>query len=294
MVKVVVNNTRGLVQSSGNATFIQNQLQTTEGAAFLKEGAAQSGHTGLLIGKGLAQHGTADPYTQGASALWPLGTRMVYGDRQFVYALNGASGITAGLLCQAAVHQGSDHKDMNTTAAVTAGSYTVSLETNGTDLTENQYAGGYLYVNDGTGEGQNWKIRSHAAHDHSEDPTCVFTLFDPVETALGSGTASTVTIHQNKGYKVVVAKHAETSALVGATVIPMDANKYGWLQVSGPAALLTVGTIVVGNIVTRATATANGGVEAMAATSGLATSVGEVMVVNANTEYSLIDMRIGF
>ncbi len=283
MPKVKISNSRGLEQSTGTG-------MVCEELTVRKEGASKVGHTGLIVGKGSAADAQADPYTQGTTQLWPLGTRMIYGDREFVYTLIGGSGITAGKLCQAAVHQGADHHDMSLTAAVAAGSYTVSIETAGTDLTKDQYAGGYLWVNDGTGEGQLFKIKSHAAHDHSEDPTCVFTLYDPVETALAASGTSLVTIHQNKQYKVVIAAHAETAALVGATVIPMDADNYGWLQTRGPAALWTLGTVVVGNNVTRATATSNGPVQA--AGDDVSVVVGEVMVVNVTTDYSLIDMRL--
>jgi hypothetical protein len=107
-----------------------------------------------------------------------------------------------------------------------------------------------------------------------------------------AGGTSKVTIHQQKHYKVVLAAHAETAALAGVTVRDVTADYYCWLQVSGPAAALTLGTIVVGNNVTRATATTNGAVQA--AGSDVDTILGEVMVVNVTTDYSLIDLRIGF
>lgn len=292
MVRVIVDNAKGLHQKSGNGMDINSEIQLSEGLSVLKEGVSQIGHTGLIVGKGQSRHAAADPYTESATQLWPLGTRMVYGDRQFVYALNGGSGITAGKLVQSAVHQGADHKNMETTAAVSAGSYTISIETNGTDLTKDQYAGGYLYVNDGTGQGQLFKIKSHAAHSHSGDPTCVFTLYDPVVTALASGATSEVTIHQNKQYKVVVSAHAQTASVVGATVIDLTADYYGWLQVSGPAALLALGSLVVGQHATRSTATTAGAVQP--AGNDVSTIVGEVMIPHTAGENALIDMRIGF
>jgi len=54
--------------------------------------------------------------------------------------------------------------------------------------------------------------------------------------------------------------------------------------------LWTLGTVVVGNNVTRATATSNGPVQA--AGDDVSVVVGEVMVVNVTTDYSLIDMRL--
>ena len=293
MPQIQITDSRGLEQKTGTGLVVNSITNTTEGLTVLKEGVSQMGHTGLIIGKNQSTHAAADPYTESATQLWPLGTRMVYGDRQFVYALMGGSGVTAGKLVQSAVHQGAHHLDMDVTSGdvPAVGAHRISIETNGTDLTANQYAGGYIYVNDGTGEGQLMKIKSHAAHTHGSDPTCVFTTFDPVTVALVNSD-SKVTIHQQKHYKVVLAAHAETAAVAGLTVRDVTADYYCWLQVSGPAAALTLGTIVVGNNVTRATATTNGAVQA--AGSDVDTILGEVMVVNVTTDYSLIDLRIGF
>jgi len=145
-------------------------------------------------------------------------------------------------------------------------------------------------VNDGTGEGQLMKIKSHAAHVHGSDPTVVMTTFDPVTVALADSGASKVTIHQNKYYKVVVSPTSEASALAGVTVRDMTDENFGWLQVRGPSALLTNGTIVVGQNVCRGQTTA-GSVDA--APDDVTTVVGEVMVVNVTTDYSLIDLKVG-
>ena len=286
MPKVKISNSKCIEQTTGTGVLVEELTMR-------RDGEAKLGHTGFILGKNSAADATADPYQESATQLWPLGTRMIYGDRQFVYALMGGSGVTAGKLVQSAVHQGADHLDMDVTSGdvPAIGAHRISIETNGTDLTKDQYAGGYIYVNDGTGEGQLMKIKSHAAHDHSNDPTCVFTTFDPVTVALVNSD-SKVTIHQQKHYKVVIAAHAETAALAGLTVRDMSADYYGWLQVSGPAAALTRGTIVVGNQVNRSTASVNGAVEA--AGDDVSVTVGEVLVVNVNTDYSLIDLRIGF
>ena len=76
---------------------------------------------------------------------------------------------------------------MSATAAyaiTTSETTVISIETVGTDLTANQYQEGYLYVNDGTGQGQSWKVKSHPAHDHSDDASCEITVYGKVSTAL--------------------------------------------------------------------------------------------------------------
>jgi ligand-binding sensor domain-containing protein len=73
---------------------------------------------------------------------------------------------------------------MTATAAVAAGETAISVETGGTDLTLNQYADGYLWVNDVNGEGQMLRVKSNPAHDHSSDPSVVITCYDDLATAL--------------------------------------------------------------------------------------------------------------
>ena len=72
------------------------------------------------------------------------------------------------------------------TAAVAAGETAISVETGGTDITLNQYADGYLWVNDVAGEGQMLRVKSHPAHDHSADPSVEITCYDDLKTALES------------------------------------------------------------------------------------------------------------
>lgn len=76
---------------------------------------------------------------------------------------------------------------------------------------------------------------------------------------------------------------------MGATVIDMTASYYGWFTVSGPQALLSVGTVVVSNICVRSGGTAGG---VAPATDNVLTEIGEVMAARADTEYSLVYMNL--
>ena len=87
-----------------------------------------------------------DPYQQGTTKLFPLGSKLKYGDREFVYAFMGGA-CTAGKLVAHKEHGKANHTNMAPTANTAAGSYTVSIETAGdTDLTANEYADGYIYI----------------------------------------------------------------------------------------------------------------------------------------------------
>jgi hypothetical protein len=246
------------------------------------------------MGKGSNPDSIINPFTSGTTSVSdalgndiPLGSVLYYGDRVFRYGLNGGVALTAGKLVQTIVGTKADHQDLAPTAAVAAGEYEISVETAGTDLTLNQYAGGYLYVNDGAGEGQCLKIKSNPVHDHSDDPSVVITCHDALATAIA--TSSKVSLMSDPWSGLVVAPAAETGAAMGVPVVDMAASAYGWFQTHGPAAVLTVGTIVLGHNVVRS-ATVAGGVAP--ATSDILDIVGTCMLVDVTTDYSLIKLNI--
>ena len=234
----------------------------------------------------------ADPYSESSTQLFPLGSTLHWGDRVFKYAqMDGA--VTAGKLLQQKASIIANHSQMTATAAVSADSDAaqtdISVETQGdTDITANQYQDGYLWVNDATGEGQSWRIKSHPAHDHSSDPSIVITVYGGVKTALA--TASELGICQNVYKDVIVAPTAETGCIVGATNIDMTDDYYGWIQVRGPKAILAGGTIVLGQNVTRSGNDA-GAVEV--GSDDVLQPVGQSMASTVvDAEYNLINLMI--
>ena len=267
------------VNSSGNVT-------NTAGGHLQYAAATGYGPADLIVGKGGSQYGTVNPYAESSTQLFPLGAMLVYGNNVNRYGLNGGSGITAGKLV-AHQAQDSNHLNMTATAAVSAGETAISVETGGNDLTLNEYADGYLYVNDVNGEGQTMRVKSNPAHDHSDDPSVVITTYDPLVTALT--TSSQLSLIHNPYSQVVVAPTAEAGAVVGATLIDMTADYYGWFTVAGPQALLTEGTLVLGHNCMRSDSTA-GAVEPSSGSTLV--NIGQVMVVNATTEYSLVWMNL--
>jgi hypothetical protein len=250
--------------------------------------------TDFFTGKGSNPDSIINPFTSGTTSITdslgndiPLGSVLYYGDRVFRYGLAGGVALTAGKLVQTIVGTKADHQDLAPTAAVVAGEYAISVETAGTDLTLNQYAGGYLYVNDGDGEGQCLKIKSNPVHDHSDDPSVIITCHDALATAIA--TSSKVSLMSDPWSGLVVAPAAETGAVMGCPLVDMALSAYGWFQTHGPAAVLTVGTVVLGHNVVRS-ATVAGGVAP--ATSDILDIVGTCMLVDVTTDYSLIKLNI--
>ena len=280
-----INSSTGAV-TDGLVINADGNIFTDDGGHIQYVAASGFGPADLIVGKGGSQYATANPYAESATQLFPLGSKLIYGNNTYRYVGIGGTAVTAGkLLQQPAVV--SDHANMSATAAVAAGETAISVETGGTDITLNQYANGYLWVNDVAGEGQMLRVKSNPAHDHSADPSIVITCYDALATALT--TNSQLTLLADPSNDLIVAPAAETGALMGATVIDLTADYFGWAVTSGPAALLTVGTLVVGNAAVRSGGTAGG---VAPATDNVLMEVGDVMAVSANTEYSLINMNL--
>ena len=280
--------TQGIEEYETNITFgdgidITGSIKTTAGSHMQYTEAAGYAASDFLVGKGSSSYGTVDPFTSGASQLFPLGSKLLYGNTTYRYCKMGSGAVTAGK-CVTHAASISDHFDLTPTAGVAAGETAISVETAGTDITLNQYAGGYLYVNDAAGEGQMLRIRSNPAHDHSDDASIVITTYDDLATAIT--TSSRITLIADPLSALIVQAATTTGATMGVTVVDMAASHFGWMAVSGPQAVLTSGTLVVGNH-----AVPLGAAGAVGPAAGdVIQVIGTVMIVNVTTDYSLINL----
>jgi len=265
-----------VINSDGN-------IFTDAGAHTQYVAATGYGPADFIVGKGGSQYNTVDPFTSGLSELFPLGSRLLYGNTVYAYGRLAATAVTAGK-CVTHAASIADHFDLTPTAGVAAGETAISVETAGTDITLNQYANGYLYVNDAAGEGQMLRIKSNPAHDHSADPSIVITCYDDLATAIT--TSSRITLIPDPRSGQIVQAATTTGATLGVTIVDMAASAYGWFAVSGPATVLTSGTLVVGNH-----AVPLGAPGAVGPAAGdVIQVIGTVMIVNVTTDYSLINL----
>lgn len=213
-----------------------------------------------------------------------LGARLVLGERVFRYCEDAGSGLSAAQLVQAAAPV-AHHNNVAASAAVAAGGYQVIPTLGATAAAINLYQNGWLHVNDAAGEGQLYRIKSHPAADASA--TLTVTLYDQIITALT--TSSEVTLTQNLYKDVIVVPTTLTGAVVGVNLIDITASYYFWAQTKGPCAVLTAGTVVIGNNVCPIT---TAGAVGPLATDSILPIVGRVIQVNASEEYSLIDLNL--
>ena len=182
-----------------------------------------------------------------------LGTKGLMPDgRVFRYSLAGEA-ITAGLMCQTPLAIANHDMDL-VTAAAAAGATSIVSTLGGTAVTKDQYKGGTLYVNDGDGEGQTFRIATHAAVSSSGAFTVPFEGKQTVKTAL---TASyNGTLLYNTTADGIPTGFSPTDVANGA---------YFWQQTYGDAAVLVNGTVVLGQCVVPGTTT-SGSVDAHVAT----------------------------
>jgi hypothetical protein len=289
-VQALIENLKRDINLS-NSSLLNGILRKKAGDAGTQE------DTTFIVGRNaVGQDGTAiDPYAVSSTQQFPLGALLVYNDREYRYAKAGAT-IPAGNVCQTRLKaHATNHLDLDC-AAAPIGATTVAVETAGTNIVANEYAGGYLYVNDGTGEGLAYKVKSHPAHVHATDATCVITLYDPIKVALVASGTSKVSLAHNKYEKIIKAPGTSplTGEVVGVASSVLASGNYFWLQVKGPAAVLVSGTVVIGDSVCVTISGGTAGAVIARAADGAAQrvsrSVGQVMQVNASTDYALIDL----
>jgi|TARA_E500000318_G_scaffold90401_1_gene88296 hypothetical protein len=246
-----------------------------------------AGPSDLVVGKFGSPEASVNPFAESSTQLFPFGTKLIYGDRTFRYAGIGGSAITAGKTVQttAAV---ANHRDVAVQAAASAGDTTVTVTLGSTAATANQYAEGYLHINDVAGQGQLMRVKSHPAADSGAN--VVITLYDPVVTALTtSSKADLISATYND---VVVAPATETGPVIGVTAIDFTADYFGWIQTSGPASVLTSGTLVLGEAAVRSDTTAGAAEPIDADVESESTIIGQVMVVNGDTDNSVIWLNV--
>ena len=249
--------------------------------------AGTQGATKIIVGKnGDATGTTANPYEESATKLYEFGTMLYDGDRVYRYIGMGGTGVTAGKCLQHRALHHADHRNIAVQADTAAAATAIPVTLGATAAAKDLYAGGYININDGAGEGQMFRIKGNAAADASA--TLTLNLFDKVSTALAAATSKADLI-TNVYDNLIVAPAAETGAVVGVTVIDMTADYYGWAQVGGPCAVLQVGTVVLGNNAVRSGGTPGG---VAPATDDLLTDLGEVMVVNDSGDYCVLWLRI--
>lgn len=245
----------------------------------------QRGATGPVA---LVANGTFQTSTD-ASLETLVGTRFDTSDgRELILVQAGASAVVPGKLYQDAAMV-ANHVNMAVTA-YTAYSNNgnvpakVTVTLGATAVTANQYAGGFLIVNDNAGEGQTLRIASHPAADASA--SLVVTLEDGPTTAIT--TASEATLVPAHGNGVIVFPTTATGAVCGVSLYDIAASAYGFLVTKGITNCLNDGALTIGSAVSPSNAVA-GAVENGVIAQGF---VGQAVYTGVDTEYRPIYVNL--
>ena len=229
--------------------------------------------------------------TYGA-AVHRLGQVMVLPDgREFRFVKNGATLAVVGNLYQRAA-PGADYDEL-AVAAAAIGDKTVTITLGSVAVTADQFAEGYINVEDDAGEGRVYKVTGNPAAAASA--TVVVSLAEPIQVAWT--TSTTVGLYANPYDGVVIHPSPPTHACVGVAAAAIPASNWGWLQTRGPCSCLTDGTLVIGKMAIPSV-NVNGAfgppllTEGTPNTGGDQPTLGIVAEVAADTEYSLIHLLI--
>lgn len=236
----------------------------------------------------LVANGTFQTSTD-ASLATLVGTRFDTSDgRELMLVKAGAVAVVPGKLYQDAALV-ANHQNLAVTA-YTAYSNNgnvpakVTVTLGATAATANQYAGGFLVVNDNNGEGQTLRIASHPAADSAG--SLAVTLEDGPTTAIT--TASEVCLIPPHGKDIIVTPTTLTGALAGVALYNIAAEAYGFVTTKGLTSCLADGVIGIGSAIGPSNAVI-GAVEVGVLAQGI---IGNAAQAGVDTEYRTVFVNL--
>ena len=174
----------------------------------------------------------------------PLGTRGIDPNGNvFRYASAGEALAQGKVVMQAAGVANHDMDLVTAAAAQDATSITVTL--GGTAATLDQYKNGYIYVNDGPGEGQSFAIAGHPAANSSATLALRLEDGDDVRVALTSASLCGLMANPYSSVEIFDADDVDGPAL-GVSTTLITSGYYFWLQTWGYCACLVDVAGVIG------------------------------------------------
>lgn len=239
-----------------------------------------------------------DVFHTTATQKYMLGTIFdTHDGRRFRYCYNGGVALTKAHVNQAAAGTANWQNQAQTNgSAWSVGDKTVTVVLAAT-ATANQFRDAYLTVEDGTGEGEMYLIKSNKAGTANAtsgyDIVCEIADVGGIRTA--TATTSEVTVTLNKYSGAIVFPTNPTGVCIGVNLVTVPINYYFWSQTRGPCPIVADGTdtVVVGDWVAAGANTA-GAVCLMDVAADGDTHIGYVMraASSAGAETCLIDLCI--
>lgn len=182
-------------------------------------------------------------YEESSTAKHNLGEKLELSDGRIFRYASFAAATGAGLLVSQDVSAtaivATDGKLTAASAGATEVTYTDSSTVG--SATKDQYAGGYLHIEDDAGEGYCYRIKSNTA---ASSNAVTFTLYDALQVAVT--TATDVAVTGNPYSQVRAAVGTADYIVAGVTPIAFTVNYYGWIQTRGVSTVLNVGGAGIG------------------------------------------------
>lgn len=206
----------------------------------------------------LFQQATIDPYAESELQEWPLGTKLIQGERVWRYCRAGGTGLNIAAPCQAAIAVHADQsEDIAVGVAAAIGDTVVSLTSTANldgspNDEDNNFRDAYLLVNDAAGEGQMYKVKSNGGFSGTDE--ALFTLFDPLTIALT--TSSQCSLMLCPYDRVIATTAVMTGVFAGIPQIAVTADYYFWIGTGGPMGGVPKEAIPIGDQVVVGTTAA--------------------------------------
>lgn len=220
------------------------------------------------------------------SPMTALGQIGYFHGKTFRYVKAGASNLARGKLVVAPTVV-ANHLNMSWATAPAIGDTKVTVTLGATAATKDQYAGGELVVQDGTGEGRSYIVSGNLAA--SSGATCTVFLKEAIDTA-GVASEANVDLLASPWNGVVISVTDQADLAIGVPVVAITAAYYGWVQTGGRCSVLMDEAITVGQTVTIGTGVA-GAVEALDAAGEQAVGVMQA-TAGVDTEYQSVFLTL--
>lgn len=229
----------------------------------------------------------SDIYDKGTVQLHPLGQEGTDEiGRQYRYGKAGGS-ITAGqILCTPA--NVANHVGSRATNSAAIGDSEIQVTVGATAVTADQYQGGVIVINAGTGIGQQFKIKGNTAAAGSGTTTVY--IEGAVKVALASAD-SKADLYPNK-FNGLTASSTLLLRRVCAAVQAFSNNEYGWFATRGVFGLLVEGSAVGLADPVIPSATTAGAVEGIGSAAVTDQVVGYAIKAGVTTQVSGIDLNL--
>jgi hypothetical protein len=235
-------------------------------------------------------------YEQSEAQGFAIGTRLIYPStgRVFRYGRAGGVALSKAYMTAAEANAANLLLEAQGTSGASQeiGDYEVSIDTFAITLTDNELAGGWLVVQDATGEGDIY----HIIASESVSTTLHTLLFDsPLRTAWAAGTE--ISIVKSAWWDVVVLPANSPSAgdrPAGVPLIDVSINYWAWLQTGGPAPIYvdTGDTIVQGEPVGKPGTHDVAGAVGVVETDGTDLVWGICRMPGAEGEVAIVDLTL--